>query len=346
MYDCREFTFPVWKGNRVLNESFLPRTREIKLLYRADRIERVTNLSGTRVFTEGRDYVLKDGGLHIPEGSDIHVMSDSEYAPPSAEAKTHSEAGFKCTLGGYLMFGEGHFFHDLEYAVTYTHSENWTGFVPAPSDKKLPLTKSRIRTGTPFVFGFLGDSIGQGANASGLTGAEPFTPIWPEMVCQRLSLEMGAEVKCVNASLGGMNSDWGKKVVTEKFADTVPDVLLIEFGMNDATGGTDRNVFIGNCREIADSIRKLNPECELIFVSTTLPNPLSFFLRDHETHEPLLANLSEEFGECAELVPMTSLHKCLLEKKNYWDMTGNNINHPNDFLVRVYAQAILAVLGL
>ena len=27
-------------------------------------------------------------------------------------------------------------------------------------------------------------------------------------------------------------------------------------------------------------------------------------------------------------------------------MTGNNINHPNDFLARVYAQAILEAMGV
>jgi hypothetical protein len=27
-------------------------------------------------------------------------------------------------------------------------------------------------------------------------------------------------------------------------------------------------------------------------------------------------------------------------------MTGNHVNHPNDFMVRVYAQAVLATLGV
>ena len=47
-------------------------------------------------------------------------------------------------------------------------------------------------------------------------------------------------------------------------------------------------------------------------------------------------------GDCAALVPMTSMHSALMEKKRFYDMTGNNINHPCDFLARVYAQVILA----
>lgn len=33
-----------------------------------------------------------------------------------------------------------------------------------------------------------------------------------------------------------------------------------------------------------------------------------------------------------------SMHKCLLEKKRFIDMTGNNVNHPNDFLIRCHAK--------
>ena len=36
------------------------------------------------------------------------------------------------------------------------------------------------------------------------------------------------------------------------------------------------------------------------------------------------------------------MHKALFEAgKRYRDVTGNNINHPNDFVVRLYAQVLL-----
>ena len=41
---------------------------------------------------------------------------------------------------------------------------------------------------------------------------------------------------------------------------------------------------------------------------------------------------------------MTRLHQDLLKRKNYADMTGNNINHPNDYLARVYAQVLLKTM--
>ena len=38
---------------------------------------------------------------------------------------------------------------------------------------------------------------------------------------------------------------------------------------------------------------------------------------------------------------MTTMHGDLLKRKAFIDMTGNNVNHTNDYLTRVYAQVIL-----
>ena len=45
------------------------------------------------------------------------------------------------------------------------------------------------------------------------------------------------------------------------------------------------------------------------------------------------------------VVPMTALHAETLERKKYWDMTANNINHPNDMLIRMYAQTFSEVFA-
>ena len=58
----------------------------------------------------------------------------------------------------------------------------------------------------------------------------------------------------------------------------------------------------------------------------------------------LLAGLAAEYGSAAELARITSMHQTLLKRKHFYDMTGNNINHPNDFLARIYAQTLLAVI--
>ena len=41
---------------------------------------------------------------------------------------------------------------------------------------------------------------------------------------------------------------------------------------------------------------------------------------------------------------MTAIHSYMLQSKRFIDMTANNINHPNDFLVREYAQMVCTML--
>ena len=41
---------------------------------------------------------------------------------------------------------------------------------------------------------------------------------------------------------------------------------------------------------------------------------------------------------------MTSVSKAVLQHKDFVDYTGNNINHPNDFMVRLYAQTFVQTL--
>jgi hypothetical protein len=45
------------------------------------------------------------------------------------------------------------------------------------------------------------------------------------------------------------------------------------------------------------------------------------------------------------LADMTTLWLELLERKNAYDLSGNGLNHPNDFGHRVYAQIILGLLA-
>ena len=45
-------------------------------------------------------------------------------------------------------------------------------------------------------------------------------------------------------------------------------------------------------------------------------------------------------GIPGSIVNMTSMSVSLLDYKDFVDYTGNNINHPNDFLQRVYAQLL------
>ena len=349
--DLDRLTAPIWEGNTVYEESFFALMQRdecaeddlvIPLLYRADEILRVTSATREVVLEEGKDYRLSNGALVIPAGSSVYRMAWKEY---QVIGEGEDQYPFLCEGGGKIFFGEGDTMHSREYLVTYTHSDAWGGFVPAATAEKLPRTRALLAQGKPLSFCFFGDSITTGANSSDAIGAEPFIPMFPQLVCMALQDRFGSEIRYVNHAVGGTVSHWGTERLPVDFADEVPDIMFIGFGMNDASCHVPPQDFIDNIRTMVEQTRALNPACEFLLCSTTLPNPMAqTFCWDHDTHEPLLAALCESLGDCAALVPMTSVHRALMEKKRFYDMTGNNINHPCDFLARVYAQAILAQL--
>lgn len=81
---------------------------------------------------------------------------------------------------------------------------------------------------------------------------------------------------------------------------------------------------------------------EFIIVSSMRANPLwskSMAIQDK------YPEVDKSFEcESVAVANVRAAHDALLEKKRYIDMTGNNVNHPNKFLINVYAQTILKLL--
>ena len=86
---------------------------------------------------------------------------------------------------------------------------------------------------------------------------------------------------------------------------------------------------------------------DIILMSTIIPNPDaeltdgSKFLNKQEKYYPYLKGLENDKIAVANF---TQMHKNMLQRKKYCDLSGNNINHPNDFLSRCLAMGILRML--
>ena len=147
-------------------------------------------------------------------------------------------------------------------------------------------------------------------------------------------------------------SSWADENVTSLFKDDKFDLFIIAYGMNDGTLKVDGAEYQKYIRGIMDKVLAMNPECEFILISTTLPNADSTFMKYvsegvsyHESYEPLLQELADEYGENTDLFKLTSMHKHILTRKLFRDATSSNINHPNDFIIRFYAQGIFELLN-
>lgn len=61
-----------------------------------------------------------------------------------------------------------------------------------------------------------------------------------------------------------------------------------------------------------------------------------------DKYESALLSL-EETGFAVTRI--TSIYKYLEENKGFYSLTRNGINHPNDFVVRAYAQTFVTMLA-
>lgn len=86
------------------------------------------------------------------------------------------------------------------------------------------------------------------------------------------------------------------------------------------------------------------PYADVALVSTMIPHfRAAKYYGLQEQQEPVLSRLASEYPNVG-LIPMTSMYRYALNHKRDYDMNANNINHPNDFAVRLYAQTTLSSL--
>lgn len=342
--DFEKYLDYVWQGNIVYNESVMPLyTQEGKILpislaYEIEEIFEVRSASLEIVYQEGRDYAVENGQLVILKDGLIPVMDYDEYYPESAENSRPR------TNGGRILFIEGGFFHTKQIAVTYTHKGKWGAPIQQYQGEFLPMTIERLKSKKPLKIAFFGDSIFTGCNASGSQfGGEqpPFMPSWFDLLVMGLKKHYGYdEITYVNRSRGGQKSYWGVETAQERVADYHPDIAFIGFGMNDRQ--TPNEDYYKNISETMEIIKKTNPDCEFVLTAPMVANKEvdGFYCQQYT----FINELNKLKGNGVAVMDVTTPHEYLLARKSYRDMTGNNINHPNDFLSRIYAQTALACL--
>jgi lysophospholipase L1-like esterase len=230
----------------------------------------------------------------------------------------------------------------MQTVVTYVHeADQWQGPKPASAATHLQRTMEKLKNRQPVTIALLGDSISTGCNASGWAKVAPWQPPYQDLLVQHLQSVYGGQVTLKNSSVGGQDSAWGLRVIGE-LAESQPDLVIIAFGMNDSAGRSAAD-FQANTRGMIEAVRQSRPETEFILVATMLGN------RDWTTlHHELFPAYRDALAELCQngvaLADMTSIWTELLRHKRDWDMTGNGVNHPNDFGHRIYAQVLSALL--
>lgn len=296
-----------------------------------DQAERLvlTSAAGDLQFEEARDYTVdgRDGIVSRTAASRMPFAALAELYPP------HDP---------FVLVGDGADFHRRQVVATYLHGPgDWDEYVPRLAADGLGRTRQRLAASQPLTVCITGDSISEGYNASGFTGAPPHQPPYGDLVACGLEYAHGSHVMLHNYATAGWTSDDGLADVGRVAAER-PDLVIVAFGMNDA-GYAEAAEFAANIEGIVNGVRDTTPDVEFVLVSPMLPNPRwSYPVAERfAAYREALAGLC---GEGAALADVTRVWSHLLARKSVHDLTGNGINHPNDFGHRVYAQVILALL--
>lgn len=338
--------------------------------------------SGIVTFQEEEDFTIEENRI-IAKGSieenlftgkkefrtDMPFVTDRQVSGEDLfPGLATQDTGIPSTDAGLqLPYTETYHIVQMQISVTYKHAEGlWQKATPAYyGDTVLKRTADKLKAKEKVELFVFGDSISTGSNSSSVLNITPYLDTWPELTAKNLASYYGAEVNLTNKSMGGWTTmqavsdtksdGWvgGQliqqygigKLLSDDMPDYKPDIALVGFGMNDATLGVDKNQFASNIRTIIDTIRARNPECDIILIGTMLANPKALNQnKDQMSYFTVLEMVAELYDGVAA-VNVGQMHQDLLDSgKAYIDMTGNNVNHPNDFMARVYAMNMLSAL--
>ena len=115
--------------------------------------------------------------------------------------------------------------------------------------------------------------------------------------------------------------------------------------MNDAWG-LDANKYADNVKKMMAAVKAKCPQTEFLLIAGMLPNPdwmPDNALARFDEYRQALMNMRTRGIAIADV---SSLWRDIWKIKGFSSLTGNGVNHPNDFGHRIYAQAILGCLNI
>jgi lysophospholipase L1-like esterase len=304
--------------------------RSGRLIFTPTSMPFLTRARDSFVYEAGKDYTWEKGSrtIRLTAHSRIPFKTPQEMRPGPGKPRS---------LGG-VLHSEGRFFHDLQTLVSYSHNQSWPDLVKAQST--LPRSLKKLRSNEPFQVVTLGDSITEGYNASGFTKTQAPRnhPAYAEGFARLLDETFPAQVTLSNFGVAGRTAGWGLKQLDRVIAEK-PDMVIIAFGMNDPVSSEQ---FQQTNQEILTRLQKEIPQADIIFVSGMNNNS---DWRDPTKIPGFREALKSIIRPNVILADITTPWEKLLTRKNFSDLSGNNVNHPNDFGHRLYAEVLFSIFS-
>ena len=349
---------------------------EVKsLLYPATKILSVTSYDGKITYVEGDDYILTDDGkLKITENSSIPCITSEVYYNYSEAMLQIEHNGEK----KWVYWGEGDAMTKWQICVSYEHESVWGGYEQKCHTEQFKGVIEKLEHGEDITVFFYGDSITCGANSGWYVSDNidglPYSMLFVNSLADLFGYTVNyidvshldslikatpdpyvagdiGTITYINTAVGGWtakdginNFDTFVKPFIEQYGC---DLFIVAFAGNDAASNHSPSTVASNYKILIESAQAICPELHFIMLSSMVNTPLSTngwntpsMLEHEEWFEKATKRLINSNKINGAVVGMTSMSMSLLDYKEFADYSGNNINHPNDFLHRVYAQLL------
>ncbi|HTD97800.1 MAG TPA: GDSL-type esterase/lipase family protein [Mucilaginibacter sp.] len=329
-----QYMHPFWKSDTIYNETVLFYSKDGKaadgrFLYTANKILSVKKFDLTTTYKPGIDYILNGNVITRKENSAMLFRADTWFDT-------------KKDLAWYNLQSQW-------VLVTYTHHDKWDGPVPEYKGGRMPKVMAKLKAKAPVKIAAYGMSITRGMDVSSYDTVPPYMPTYVSLFTNRLKKAYHYNnIKLYNAALPGSIVDWGAQYAEKYINPIKPDLLIIDFGMNDFWRYTPEQ-FKGYIQTIIKKVKAGNPNVEFVLLSNMKFDP-DYVLDSDSYKEFYVSNLTGYSRVLKDMeadgivnLDMNTLSGAIYSRKKAKDCIANPL-HPNDYLARWYAQGLAQLL--
>ena len=328
-----EYMRPFWHSDTIYNETVLlyainGQAARGKLMFQPDQVLSVKSYDLKKTYTVESDYRLNGKEMIRTVNSSMPFSADTSFA--------------KTDLAWFNSQSKW-------VVVTYIHHDSWDGTTPMFKGQLLPKVMAKLKAGKPLRILAYGMSITRGMDVSGFDDVPPFMPAYVDLFARQLRKTYRyKDIKLFNAGLPGSTVDWGARYASQYVNPLKPDLVILDFGMNDFWR-MKPDEFKSYIDAIIKKVRLSNPNTEFLLLANMQFDPdyildsdpyRSFYNGNLEGYRQVLTATEKSGVVCLDMYQISGEVYRLKKAK---DCLANPL-HPNDFLARWYAQVLTAAL--
>lgn len=328
-----QYMLPFWNSGIIYNETVLlysanGQAANGRLLYKPSEIISVKSFDLSTAYMLGKDYSVKGNVITRVKSSQIPFRADTSFDREK-------------DLAWYNLQSQW-------VVVTYKHKDKWNGPVPDYMGSNMPHTMAKLKAKLALTIVAYGMSITRGMDVSGYDTVPPYMPPYVDLFAYQLRKIYGYNnIAIENAGLPGSTVDWAAEYAGNYINPLKPDLVIIDFGMNDFWRFTPAE-FSDYIKTIINKVKGGNPNVEFLLLSNMQFDPdyildsdknKSFYVSNMTGYNLVLKKL-----QSAGIInlDMNTVSDLLYKKKKAKDCIVNPL-HPNDYLARWYAQEMVAL---